>query len=432
MIPEKMEKQQHNIAFEESYWDDALAVLKREERKQRLRRLAVFSPLILFVFLGAIFFLFGNETSLKRSAKIMRTHGPSIIEQAQISSSPLAPTSETMSRKTDVSVQRNTTFSASSEPLVTDTKFTVNRNSEDKFVEQSSSNEKGVKDEAMTEFPTYEITFDASSKNIKVDKGSQKNNASSSILSVSKGESPKQEVRDLLHRPMQGLAFKGFDQSGRPGVKCQLRKANKRHEEFRKWSLQPQQWMLYFGNAFTKDYGSLGSPFAFNPQLGVAFEQHIGANTYFRIGAGVMQVSDVFAAQEYREVQASFGYEYHSTEIATQRLYLLDVPANLVYDFKLRHAVLAGVGMEYIGLTRNMVKTEVVNAFRREELSQTSDVGYLTGYTPLFWNAQIGYRYRFTRRASFDLTFTTGFTKIHESLNEGNTRVNARFNFNFR
>jgi len=437
MRPETMEKHQHNIAFEESYWEDALAVLKREERKLRLRRLAIFLPLGLVVFFGAMFFLLGSTSPLQRSVKTTDTFRPSSCVNAVQAESTNTPSEDMGTSSIErhdkidgASMQANET--AHIPHLEAKTSLGVHSNMEQKAKERSSNdktlNNKGgalltVDDDINLVVPNRPIIAGDASPTEKV---------APSMLEISAPKTSSPEALRFQSVAMQQLGFSGIDQSGRPGLKHQLGKLNKRHEEFRKWSLQPQQWMLYAGLAFTKDYASLGGALAFNPQLGIAFEQHIAAKTYFRVGAGMQQISQVFASEEYREIQASFGYQYHNTKIATQRLYLLEVPLNLVYDFKLRHAVLAGVGLEYIGLTKNIVKTEVVNAFASEEISREDDLGYLTGYTPLFWNAQIGYRYRFTRRASFDVTFTSGFAKIHESLDEGNTRVNARFNFNLR
>lgn len=432
-----MEKHQHNIAFEESYWEDALAVLKREERKQRLRRLAIFLPLGLVVFFGAMFFLLGSTSPLQRSVKTTDTFRPSSSANAVQAESTNTP-SEDMStssierhdKNNGASMQLNE--SAHVPPLETKTSLGVNSNIELKAGEKSSNDK--TRDHKRIDSFTIDNDINLVVPNIPIIVGDalRKDKVTPSMLEISEPEVSNLEGLRFQSGSMQQLGFSGIDQSGRPGLKHELGKLNRRHEEFRKWSLQPQQWMLYVGNAFTNDYGSLGSAVAFNPQLGFAFEQHIAPKTYFRVGAGIQQVSHVFASEEYKEIQASFGYQYHNTEIATQRLYLLEVPLNLVYDFKLRHAVLAGVGLEYIGLTKNIVKTEVVNAFASEEISREDDLGYLTGYIPLFWNAQIGYRYRFTRRASFDLTLSSGFVKIHESLDEGNTRINARFNFNLR
>lgn len=422
-----MEKHQHNIAFEESYWEDALAVLKKEERKQRLRRLAFFLPIcILFIFAAASV-IFALQSSAEGTAKVNSPGWKSKHSLVKENESELFRNEPSEERKTvqdepalknlgsGTIVDKSTTalFSKMEQEAIT---VEVNKNSTKLNFKNSIVSHVPLKVKAT------EQSQEPNSFKAKPPSGSRISEQTTGIVSSA----------EFKYLKMPFINFSGFEPIGRPGLNYQLKQLNRRDEAFRKWSLQPQQWMIYLGNAFSKDYAAEGALLSFNPQVGIAFEQHMAPNLYLRFGLGVQQFSNVYVAEEFKEVQATFGYQYRSTEIATHRLYVLDVPINVIYDFKLRHAVILGFGLEYIGFTKNIVKTEMVNAFNREVLSSENDFGYLSGYSPLFWNAQIGYRYRFNRRASFDVVLSSGFDKIHESSNEGNTRINARFNFNLR
>jgi hypothetical protein len=426
-----MEKHQHNISFEESYWDDALAVLKREERKQGLRRLGLFLSLGALALLGAVLLVMAMLPSAKNMAKISNTPWRSNAAFAikNETSNTQTPQQKSIEDK-ESTLPEQLIFNPENEGKTLETQAA--RKLERATLNTAAQKEKKTAIQLTSEPTSPELIVPSESLTHGKRKPGVDEPRSGSFLENTNVATLTNTSFEPKYVPMQSMGLKGLKQPYRHGLNYQLQQRNQREEAFRKWSLQPQQWMFYVGNAFTKDYAAREGFLAFNPQAGLAFEQHLAPNMYLRFALGVQQFSNVYAAEEYKEIQATFGHQYRSTEIATSRLYVLDAPVNLVYDFKLRHAAIVGVGFEYIGLTKNIIKTEMVDAFDREVLSSEDEFGYLSGYSPFFWNAQIGYRYRFNRRTSFDLILTSGFAKIHESLDEGNTRINARLNFNLR
>ncbi|MDP4954231.1 MAG: hypothetical protein NWQ53_11360, partial [Flavobacteriales bacterium] len=277
-----MEKHQHNIAFEEHHWDEALAVLKREERKQAMRRCAIFIPLGFAVFFGVIALLMTATPEAKHVSKIASNVGQSIKSSSGFvdgENDPLEGPNNSFAEDlieeqinsitiTDGLVKSNTTRERSFDKSATNVKEKSAATTADEE-SLSHKNELGLD----KSFGLFETT-------------PRLNQTTNSILEVSKESEQFTPTYNSSSFAMDKLDFKPISQSWRPGLKCKFATLNKRQQEFRKWSLQPQQWMFYVGNAFTNDYASRANAFAFNPQLGFAFEQHIAAKTYFRIGLG--------------------------------------------------------------------------------------------------------------------------------------------------
>lgn len=204
-----------------------------------------------------------------------------------------------------------------------------------------------------------------------------------------------------------------------------------KHREFLSTPTMSTPITVYAGNAFAPGYGSRKAG-VWNPQAGIALEQRIENRLWLRVAAGAQQISQTFASKSYLEEHASFGYEATETLISTNRLYLLDVPVGLVWDAALRHSVLFGGGVELILRTDNTLEKTKIDAFGTQDLGSEESYGYLTGYNPLMYNLNIGYRYRFSKRNSIDLVASTGFHDVNEVGSSKNGRISVRYNFQIK
>lgn len=185
----------------------------------------------------------------------------------------------------------------------------------------------------------------------------------------------------------------------------------------------------YVGNTFAFGYGKVKGTGVLDPALGLTGEIRLINRTWLRTGVGMFQVNNVFARKEYLEEQASFGLNYTSTLISTDRLYMLDVPLGVLIDLNQHHGLLVGTGMEMLLTTRNQLQERQVTPFSTSVIDERSDYGYLTGYTAMNGYVQLGYRYRLSRRSSFDAVYSTGWRRMHEQNNIRNARLVMRFNY---
>ncbi|MGF1565446.1 MAG: hypothetical protein ACFCUH_08765 [Flavobacteriales bacterium] len=185
----------------------------------------------------------------------------------------------------------------------------------------------------------------------------------------------------------------------------------------------------YVGNTFAFGYGKVKGTGVVDPALGLTGEIRLINRTWLRTGVGLFQVNNVFSRKEYREEQASFGLNYTSTLISTDRLYMVDLPLGVVIDLNQHHGLVVGTGMEMLLTTRNQLQERQVTPFSTSVLEERNDFGYRTGYTSMNGYVQLGYRYRLTRRSSFDAVYSTGWRRMHEFNNIRNARLVMRFNY---
>lgn len=185
----------------------------------------------------------------------------------------------------------------------------------------------------------------------------------------------------------------------------------------------------YVGNTFAFGYGKVKGTGVVDPALGLTGEIRLINRTWLRTGVGLFQVNNVFSRKEYREEQASFGLSYTSTLISTDRLYMVDLPLGVVIDLNQHHGLVVGTGMEMLLTTRNQLQQRQVTPFSTSVLEERNDFGYRTGYTTMNGYVQLGYRYRVSRRSSFDAVYSTGWRRMHEFNNIRNARLVMRFNF---
>lgn len=185
----------------------------------------------------------------------------------------------------------------------------------------------------------------------------------------------------------------------------------------------------YVGNTFAFGYGKVKGTGVVDPALGLTGEIRLMNRTWLRTGVGLFQVNNVFSRKEYREEQASFGLNYTSTLISTDRLYMVDLPLGVVIDLNQHHGLVVGTGMEMLLTTRNQLQERQVTPFSTSVLEERNDFGYRTGYTSMNGYVQLGYRYRLSRRSSFDAVYSTGWRRMHEFNNIRNARLVMRFNY---
>lgn len=172
---------------------------------------------------------------------------------------------------------------------------------------------------------------------------------------------------------------------------------------------------------------AMGVPF--NPEIGMKYERRVLNRLSLSLGVGIMHFQGASAQKEYLAEMPAFGSSYRSTVISAHRLYVLDLPIELVVDLSDRHSFLAGVGIDYIIQTHNRIRETEVTPFGELLVDATNDKGYLAGVQPVMLNARVGYRYRITGRLTAGLHLATGRLSIPESSAAYRSRLNVRLNW---
>lgn len=451
-----MEEHQHNEPFKEEYWEEALGVLEQEERKARRRKIVpiFFSALaavaIVLVVIKAVLpneeiklltlETFDGPTVERTSTETVQIAIDSALVDS-VNSDEASTASTTEERQLTNATFENTSRTADSgsqgeetTPLQSGSPETPTQTTPgDNLTAETPTNEAAP---APKPNSTPQISVPTDEELALVEDGAADNETS--ILN--QGRQAKDPSTILLPQGAKGLTLfanlpveprsVGRLEQGLAGTL--IRKSfEDKHREFLSTPTMSTPITLYVGNAFAPGYGSRKAG-AWNPQAGIALEQRIENRLWLRVAAGAQQISQTFASKSYLEEQASFGYEATETVISTNKLYLLDVPVGLVWDAALRHSVLFGGGVELILRTQNTLEQTKIDAFGTQDLGSEESYGYLTGYDPLMYNLNIGYRYRFSKRNSLDVVASTGFHNVNEVGSSKNGRISVRYNFQIK
>ena len=455
-----MEEHQHNEPFKEEYWQDALGVLEQEERKARRKKVVplFFSIAALILVVFAVRY-YVSPTSVERASTGTiqgpqtnrtvdgQTNNTSTNETAAEPTQPNDTAAPANSRYSDNSEVENTRAvtpendqltpeeQAVDEALTADDNSTKQDNEETSRTEEQNDNlealETADNDSANTEEEYPQDQLDPADVEDTVDH-TPGGDPLESILNQTSPELP------AISTIQPGFGF--ANAAIKPVVPARLATSEgkifslhfeDKHREFLRLPTMSTPITLFVGNAFAPGYGSRKASH-WNPQAGIALEHRVENNLWFRVSVGGQQISQTFASKSYLEEQASFGYEALETRISTDRLYLLDVPVGLVWDAFMRHSFIVGGGIEAIVRTENTLEKNKIDAFGTENIDSESSYGYLTGYNPIMYNLNIGYRYKFSKRNSLDIVASTGFHEVNQIGTSKNGRISVRYNFQIK
>lgn len=438
-----MEEQQHNEPFKEEYWEDALAVLMTEEKKAaRKKRIPLFFLFGTLVIMSGIFALFISEGVGKRALLVNNELQGASLRASGTDANANVPIQDSI--PVHQPVQR-----AIAHPILSTKKQAINT--------PASTSAQAIKEKTKAEQNQPTKLQTQNTVNVE-ERSSTPTKSSDETLTTTKTDAENEDAENIAEQSLNEINDSGlsdnfmFRSEANISVKNLLVFApkivrtielnlnphedlpNKYKDRFRKIArlpVQSQQWMVYLGNAFAPGYGVVKGNQNFNPQAGFAFENRLANRLWVRIAAGGQQITETNKTKIFLEEKPSFGYEAVETRISADRLYLFDVPVSLIWDANPRHSFFAGVGVEGIVHTVNTISENHITMFGSTEVSKEQSNGYLAGYKSLFFNGNIGYRYRITRRSSLDFSYTNGLTNIN---NEGhnNQRFIVRLNWNIK
>jgi hypothetical protein len=444
-----MEEQLHNEPFKEEYWDDALAVLMEEERKEaRKKRVPFFIVFAVLAIISAVIVLLPKSETGKRALlmhkpqhfSILRAHGTD-VEAAAVLEPVVTSKEEPQSIAIAQSTHSSKTKQLNIENEKSDTPTSTSALAKKKTKANDGDPNAGIvlNNEADKQKSNGdEVTLNDAEESGEINE--TKNNVAglttpANDVNVQPGfmfrSNP--ELSDFSNATLLALMPKNSN-----AIDLSLNKSvmepKKTKDKFRKilrLPVQPQQLMVYAGNAFAPGYGVVKGSQNFNPLAGVAFEQRIANRLWVRIAAGGQQITETNKTRTYLEEQPGFGYEATETRISADRLYLVDVPVNIIWDANPRHSFMAGLGLEGIVQTVNTVTENKITMFGNTEVSKTQSTGYLAGNNPFFYNFNFGYRYRITRRSSIDFNYANGFKGINDN-GQNNQRLLVKLNLNIK
>lgn len=208
----------------------------------------------------------------------------------------------------------------------------------------------------------------------------------------------------------------------------QLRQSESR-AQFHKNTYLGKSLKGYVGSALLTGYGTEKGLIDWNPSLGLMYEFKLRGPWWASAGLGYQQINGVRYQADFFADELSFGYATVRTRVATNTLYIVEVPVQLWRDFSMRSSFMLGANAEAIVNSNSGLSETKLNGDESEELSNDNSLGYVQGFNQLLFGARLGYRYRLNKRTDISLIKQFGLSEVNNGdfyLNNGND-VNNRW-----
>ena len=179
----------------------------------------------------------------------------------------------------------------------------------------------------------------------------------------------------------------------------------------------------YVGSSFLTGYGTEKGLIDWNPSVGLMYEFKLRGPWWADVGLGFQQVNGVRYQADFFADELSFGYSTVRTRVATNALYIVDIPLQLWRDFSMRSSFMFGANAEAIVNSNSGLSETSLNGDESEELSSFASLGYVQGFNRLLFGTRLGYRYRLNKRTDISLIKQFGLSEVNNGefyLNNGN------------
>lgn len=447
-----MEEQLHNEPFKEEYWDDALAVLMEEERKvARKKRAPLFIVFAILAIITAVIALLPKSETGKRALLMHKSQYFSILRASGADAKlvdVLEPIVTSKQEPQSIAIAQSTHSSETKQLNIenekSDTPTSTSALAKNKTKANVADSTTGMALNDETDKQKSELDKKLDNPEQHAEESEETNETKSNVAGITTTENDGNPQAGFMFKSNPALSdfsnatLLALIPKTSNTLSLSLNKSvmepKKTKDKFRKilrLPVQPQQLMVYAGNAFAPGYGVVKGNQKLNPLAGVAFEHRVANRLWVRIALGGQQISETNKTNTYLEEQPGFGYEATETRITADRLYILDLPVSLVWDANPRHSFMAGLGIESIMQTVNTVTENKITMFGITELKESKSKGYLAGNNPVFYNFNFGYRYRITRRCSIDFGYANGFKGINND-GQNNQRLMVKLNLNIK
>ena len=204
--------------------------------------------------------------------------------------------------------------------------------------------------------------------------------------------------------------------------KKQLRDSE-RQARFRRQCYPGSSLKGYIGSAVLTGYGSEKGLIDWNPTIGLTYEKKVHGPWWASVGLGFQQINGVRYQADFFADELSFGYNTVRTRVATNTLYILEVPVQVWRDFSLRSALMLGGNAEVIINSKSGLSETKLGGNESQELSNSNSFGYVQGLNQMLFGARAGYRYRLNKNTEISLIKQFGLSEVNNGkfyLNNGN------------
>ncbi|MGB1032353.1 MAG: hypothetical protein ACPGWM_07050, partial [Flavobacteriales bacterium] len=210
--------------------------------------------------------------------------------------------------------------------------------------------------------------------------------------------------------------------------KKQMRVSDQR-AKFHKTNYRGSALRGHVGSALLTGYGSEKGLIDWNPSIGLNYETKVRGPWWASVGLGFQQINGVRYQADFFADELSFGYSTVRTRVATNTLYILEVPVQVWRDFSMRSSLMIGANAELIVNSKSGLSETKLGGNESQELSNSDSFGYVQGLNQALFGARLGYRYRFSKTTDISLIKQFGLSEVNNGdfyLNNGND-LNGRW-----
>ncbi|NQX91412.1 MAG: hypothetical protein HRT74_04625 [Flavobacteriales bacterium] len=482
--------------FKEEYWEDALQVLKREERKAFFAKWWPLSILVIALLGSGLYALTRTSESfaqpvvtsqpqmlvaasmanIHQEASVVTLIAEETATQSTVSTQQVVNPSEVASRTPEVetsqnkkrNLPQNNAATIPTQDLSNEQSTSVNpqdrtENSQGyavtkmmDSVNQGEVNETTTNgEEAKGTHPNPEVyngdgvdTKEEGEGTALAEEGAEQMDGDSmqgniaianSKKNASAGESANAGNSMLALKRRSPNNYDVQNQLWLNELSAKQQKRNKRYQSFNRIPTKSNNLRAWVGTAFLTGYGTEAGLIDWNPSFGLMIDHKLGQNWWAEGGLGLQMINGVRYKAHFFADELSFGRNSTRTTVATETLFILDAPFMLVRDINQRHAMFFGANIEYLINTRSQLsRAYITNGSQEDDLGSENAFGYTGGLSSVQFAPRVGYRYRFSKRVDVGIYRQFGWLNVNNGIhyrdngNDFNTRWNVQFNFMLR
>lgn len=469
---------QHQEPFQEAYWDDALKVLKREERRAWLAKAwpwamssVVLIALLMTGFLGTSEKgkLIASESELRLSSAFAMLDAAPVASLALESTTPnTTPTQKVNQARIQANSQeRSTTLNSAPKTISAETDASINQTQQALQVQPPTNQaQKAIAEANPNEFATastsetnQESKLDAQpiTENVMPARSEQHASADFELNSAQPPlgsdvwlsnleRSGSFSNEPLLNRSriqnMNAIGYKAIPASmAEFNQRSYSKKAHRqieRNARFNKLMTRKHALKMYIGAAPLAGYGTEKGLISWSPSVGLTYERKIYDRLWVTAGLGYQQINGVRYKAHFFQDELSFGYNSTRTTVATNTLYIAEIPVHLWRDISNRSSIMLGLNAEMIVNTKSDLLTDEINSSTVTPIGEDQSFGYTSGVRSLMAGARFGYRYRLNKRADISLIRQIGLQEVNNGKfylsngNDNNSRWNVLFSWTLK
>jgi hypothetical protein len=128
---------------------------------------------------------------------------------------------------------------------------------------------------------------------------------------------------------------------------------------------------------------------SFNTQIGLRYYRYISPKIALSTGLTYARIHQHLPARSYANTDYDFGKKASAIRITTQRLDYIELPVSVLYQFKPKHSITAGIAVGYVIQSSDKVEDQTIGTVSNQH-------GYLTAINRWDTQLMLGYQYQLT------------------------------------